>query len=124
MIAGEIPGTVAILAELDRLGCPLYALTNFSAEKFAEGRAAYPWLRRFRGVVVSGEELVAKPDPAIYRLLLDRYHLDAGSTVYVDDVAANAAAASALGVTGLVFTTPERLRADLVALGRLPAPAT
>jgi 2-haloacid dehalogenase len=121
MIRGEIPGTVAVLEELDRHGTPLYGLTNFSAEKFAAERAAYPWMQRFRGVVVSGEERVAKPDPAIYRLLLDRYHLDAASAVYVDDVPANVEAAVALGLTGLVFTSADRLRADLVTLGRLTA---
>jgi 2-haloacid dehalogenase len=108
---------VAVLAELRDAGVPVYALTNFSTEKFALARARFGFLDWFEGIVVSGEEGLVKPDPRIYRLLLDRYRLAAETTVYLDDAPVNVAAARALGLTGLRFTDPDRLRADLADLG-------
>ena len=68
---------------------------------------------------MSGEVGMVKPDPRIYRLAIERCRLDAARTVFVDDLAANVEAARAEGLHGLRFTTPERLRADLVKLGAL-----
>jgi 2-haloacid dehalogenase len=67
--------------------------------------------------VVSGYERIVKPDPRIFQLLVDRHGVDPRAAVYVDDVPANVEAARAIGMTGLVFTTPEQLRADLGELG-------
>ena len=117
MIAGDIPGTVAILRALHAAGTPLYALTNWSAETFPVAQARFDFLGLFRGIVVSGTERVVKPDPAIYRLLLDRFGLDPARCVFVDDNPANAAAATALGLHGIAFTTPEALAAALRELG-------
>ena len=76
-IAGAIEGSVAILERLRRAGVPTYAITNFPAEKFDETCALYPFLKGFDGVIVSGRERVTKPDPAIFRLFLDRFGLQA-----------------------------------------------
>jgi len=117
MVAGAIDGTVAVLRELRDAGVPLYALTNFSADTFAQARARFDFLGWFQGIVVSGQERLVKPDPRIYRLLLERYRLAAETTVYLDDAPANVVAARALGMTGLRFTDPDQLRADLARLG-------
>src|SRR4029450_10433450 len=63
-----------------------------------------------------------KPEPALYQLALDRHGLSADSTVFVDDIPANVAAAASLGMAALNFTDAERLRADLVRLGLLGEP--
>ncbi len=118
-IGGAIDDTVAVLADLRAGETPVYALTNWSAEKFPVARARFPWLDWFDGIVVSGEEGIVKPDPRIYRLLLDRFGLAAQSTVYVDDVDANVRVAADLGFVALRFTGAERLRTDLEALGLL-----
>lgn len=117
MVAGAIDGTVAVLAELREAGVPLYALTNFSTETFAQARARFGFLDWFQGIVVSGQERLIKPDPRIYQVLLERYRLTPQTTVYLDDAPVNVAAARALGMTGLRFTDPHRLRADLAELG-------
>jgi 2-haloacid dehalogenase len=117
MLGGAIDGTVAVLGELREAGVPLYALTNFSTETFAQARTRFGFLDWFEGIVVSGQERLVKPDPRIYQLLLDRYRLAAKTTVYLDDAPANVDAARALGMTGLWFTGPDQLRADLVRLG-------
>lgn len=116
---GPVEGTVAILADLHAAGIRLVALTNWSAETFPYAEAAFDFLALFEGVVVSGREGVAKPDPAVFDLLMSRYDLDPAGTVFVDDSPANVAAAAAAGLTSLVFTGADRLRADLSRLGLL-----
>jgi 2-haloacid dehalogenase len=119
MLRGEISGTVEILEELASRGRRLYALTNFSHETWPVARARFDFLERFEHVVVSGEVGLVKPDPRIYRLAIERCRLQPARTVFVDDVPANVEGARAEGLLAVHFTTPERLRADLVKLGAL-----
>ena len=118
-LAGSIDGTVEILEELQRGGVRLLALTNWSAETFDHARERFGFLSRFEDILVSGEVKVAKPDPRIFALLLERYGLDPRSTVYIDDSAKNVAAGEAAGLRSLRFDSPEQLRADLTELGLL-----
>ena len=120
MIAGEIAGSVEILSELKARGVPLYAITNWSAETFPPQRRRFAFLDWFRGIVVSGMEGVIKPDPRIFRVLLERYRVDPRTAVFVDDVESNAVAAAALGIHGIHFRSPDQLRHKLAAVGLLP----
>ena len=119
MIPGAIDGSVEILRDLAGAGVPLYALTNFSAETFPAQRNRFPFLSSFAGIVVSGEEGVIKPDPRIFRILLERYAIAPAHAVFVDDNKANAAAATALGMHGIHFRSPGQLREGLAALALL-----
>jgi 2-haloacid dehalogenase len=119
MLGGDIGGTVELLAELRAGGVPVYALTNWSAETFGIARERFEFLDWFDGVVVSGEERMIKPDPAIFQVLLDRFGLDPGATFYVDDSEANVEAARRLGFDAVRFTGPRQLRRDLAARGAL-----
>lgn len=117
-IAGPITGTVTILRELEDAGTPLYALTNWSHETF-DHAWQFDFMQAFKGIVVSGHEKLVKPDPAIYRLLMARYGLAAPDLVYIDDNQRNAEAATALGMHGIHFSSPDALRGELVTLGLL-----
>ena len=116
-ILGPIGGTVAILEELDAAGLPLYAITNWHQDKFRETRSRLTFLERFRDIVVSGDERLIKPDPAIFEVLLARQKLSAEDCVFIDDSPKNVNGAAALGFRALHFTTPEALRRGLLALG-------
>jgi 2-haloacid dehalogenase len=120
MFAGEIDGTTALIADLDAAGVPQYGLTNWPAEMFPRALARFPSLRVLRGVVVSGEEGVAKPSPEVFRRLLARFGLDAASCLFVDDSPRNVEAAAALGFAVERFTTPAAFRVRLVEEGLLP----
>ncbi|HEX3522048.1 MAG TPA: HAD family phosphatase [Stellaceae bacterium] len=120
-IAGPIAGSIQILAELRDRGTPLYGLTNWSAETFPAALERFAFLRWFRGILVSGEIGVIKPDPRIFALLIDRFAVEPQSAVYIDDVEANVAATRSFGIYGIHFTTPANLREELVALGLLPS---
>ena len=80
----------------------------------------YDLLTGFDGVVVSGEERLAKPDPAIYRLLLDRFSVEPARTFFTDDVQQNVDAARAVGLDAVLFTGAARLRAQLTGREVLP----
>jgi 2-haloacid dehalogenase len=117
MIVGTIDGTVEILAELQAAGVPCYGLTNMEAETYPRRYERYEFLRSLDGSVVSGQEGVIKPDPEIFRRLFERFALVPEETVFVDDVERNIAAARALGMETVLFTSPAQLRAELAALG-------
>jgi 2-haloacid dehalogenase len=119
MIAGPIDGTVAILAELRERGTKLYFLSNYSAETYPLALGRFEFLSWFAGGIVSGEHGVIKPDPAIYRLLIERCTIDPARAVFIDDVAANAEAAYAFGIHPIHFQSPDALRAELMELGLL-----
>jgi len=118
-LTGPVPGTSAVIAELQQAGVRLAALTNWSAETFPVAQQRFGILRRFAGILVSGAEGLAKPDPAIFALALRRFGFDAAACTFVDDAPANVAAARAAGLTALLFVDAEQLRADLVDLGLL-----
>ena len=117
MLGGAIAGSVEILAELRASGARLLALTNWSAETWPIGLARFPFLAWFEAVIVSGEERLVKPDPAIFRILVDRHGLDPARSVFIDDLPANVAAASSLGSRAIRFTDAAALRRDLAAEG-------
>jgi 2-haloacid dehalogenase len=119
MVPGEVPGSAAIVDALRARGVPLYAITNFSAEKYAETLERFPILGLFREVVVSAHERLIKPDAAIYRLLLDRHGLTPGQCLFVDDSATNVIGAEAVGMRGHLFKDAAGLRAELNRLGLL-----
>lgn len=119
MLRGAFPDTVAILAELRHRGHRLVALTNWSAETFPIARERFEFLGWFEDIVVSGVERLAKPDPRIFRLTLERNGLEPAGTVFIDDLPANIGAAAALGLDAVHFQGARDLRADLVRRGLL-----
>ena len=121
-LVGEVPGTSAVMRDLDAAGVPLWALTNWSADLFVHAPARFPVLGLFRDIVVSGREGVAKPDPAIYHRLADRAGVPLDTLVFVDDKPANVEVAEAMGMDALLFTDAGRLRAQLLDRGLLPHP--
>jgi 2-haloacid dehalogenase len=117
MLNGPIDGSVAILERLDRRGLELHALTNWSAETFPLARERYGFLERFRTILVSGEERLMKPDPAIFALMLARIGHAAERCLFIDDSAKNVEAASRLGFDAIHFSSPAQLEAELAGRG-------
>jgi 2-haloacid dehalogenase len=119
-ISDPVPGVHAIVDELDRRGIALFAITNFSAEFWAPFRAREEaFFRRFRDIVVSGEEKLLKPDPAIYHRALDRFGVKPAEALFVDDRRINVDGAEAVGMRGHLFTDAAGLRRRLRAEGLL-----
>ena len=116
-IPGRVPGTAALVERLAARGMPLYAITNFGAEFWAMFRPTEPVLDRFAEIVVSGQEKLAKPDPAIFELAAGRFGHAPGAMLFIDDNLANVDAARSLGWQVHHFTDAEDLEGDLAARG-------
>jgi len=112
-----IPGTVAIVEELHGGGVPLFGLTNWSSELFPLARAQHRFLGLFDDIVVSGEERLAKPDPAIFEVLAARVGRPLERCVYVDDSVPNVEAGARAGLDAITFTDADQLRTDLRSRG-------
>jgi len=98
MFDGYIDGVPALFERLEATGIAQYALSNMPAEIWPDMLVHFPLLARFRDVIVSGEEKLIKPDPAIYHAALARMGSpSAADVLFIDDSAANIEAANKLG---------------------------
>ncbi len=116
-IGGALEDTVAILAQLKQQGYTLYALSNWSAEKFSLMRDKYAFLNWFDDLIISGEEGMIKPDPRIYDVVLQRAGKQAEACVFIDDSEHNTIAAEKLGFATILFTSAQQTAADLRRMG-------
>lgn len=117
MLGGLIPETLAVMEELHEHGVPLFALTNMPSEKAAMVFGQSPVFSYFKDIIVSGDEGLIKPDPAIYALTLKRLGLAGDEILFTDDSPANIEAAKAFGLHTHLFEDPKALRLALVAAG-------
>jgi 2-haloacid dehalogenase len=119
-VPGPIPGTHPLVERLAARGVPQYSITNFGADAFAMFRPTFPVLDHMIDVVVSGEERLVKPGADIFDLAARRFGHEPAQMLFIDDSAANIAAARALGWQVHHFTgDAAALEADFVARGLL-----
>jgi 2-haloacid dehalogenase len=121
-ISGPIEPVVAILRELDRRGVDLYAISNWSAEKYELIRPRYDFFKLFREVVISGQVRMLKPDREIFEYLLAKIGRPAYECILIDDMAENIATARRLGFQTIHYQRPAQLQAELAAFDLLPKP--
>lgn len=117
MVAPAYTESVAILETLVGQGRDVTMLTNFAADTFREARKLYPFLDISRGVTVSGEIGLIKPDIAIYERHAGAFGLDPAHTLFIDDSPANVEGARTAGWNAVRFTDAATLAADLAAHG-------
>ncbi|MBE5883717.1 MAG: HAD family phosphatase [Lachnospiraceae bacterium] len=105
------------LKELKGKGYRVLYLSNFSRKAEVECSDCLSFIPYMDGGILSYKEQLVKPDPAIYRLLLERYGLVAEDSVFIDDTPENVEAARAMGIHGIVFHTKEQVDRELSDLG-------
>ena len=110
-----MPEGVAALHKCKAMGKKLYVLSNYNAEAFATALKDNEFFQLFDGIVVSSEEKLVKPDPAIYHLVTERYHLDPARTMFIDDNSPNIEGCMAYGWHGFFFNKPGKLATFLKA---------
>ena len=120
-LAGPVPGSEQLVRDLLAVGIRTLGLTNWSAETFHHAVPAAPAIGLLEDVLVSGDVHVAKPDPRIFQLLIDRFGLDPARTVFTDDAPRNVDSAALCGLQAVQFSSADQLRADLRARG-VPLP--
>ena len=107
------------IKELKEKGYRVYYLSNFSDKAYVECADALGFLPYTDGGILSYRERMVKPEPEIYRRLLERYGLKAEECVFLDDLEVNVEAARAEGIAGIVFKTREQAQEELASLGVL-----
>ena len=117
MVPHAYDGSVKILEKLIADGRDVTMLTNFAADTFVEARKMFPFLDKPRGVTVSGEIFLIKPDVDIYHTHANNFGLDPAHTLFIDDAPANVEGAKAAGWQAVHFVSAEKLRADLEGFG-------
>jgi 2-haloacid dehalogenase len=118
-IPGPITGSLEIVQDLAERDVPLYAITNFGAEFWDGFRPTQPIFDRFQDIIVSGVEKLVKPDPAIYALALQRFGLEPGTAIFIDDNHDNVISARQNGFAAHHFKDADSLRRELIALDLL-----
>ena len=108
--------TVRLVRALHRRGYDIYCLSNMPAPMYEHLKRAHTFWDVFRGVVVSGEIQMMKPEPQIYLHLLERFGLSARESVFVDDMQANVDAAIAVGLHAIRFQDANQCERDLEVL--------
>jgi 2-haloacid dehalogenase len=117
MVPHAYEDSVAILRALIAEGRDVTMLTNFASDTLREAQQRFPFLSEARGVTVSGDIRLIKPDPAIYRHHAEAFDLTPAATLFIDDSQANVGGAREAGWQAVLFTGAERLRADLARYG-------
>ena len=97
--------TVNTMCKLKLAGYRLYYLSNIAADTMdhLKQRDFFPL---FDGGIASCDVHMLKPDPQIYTLLMQQYHLAYDECIFVDDNKQNAQAAYDLGITGILYKNP------------------
>lgn len=108
--------TVALVRSLQRRGYAIFCLSNMPAPMYAHLRRRHAFWDVFSGVVISGEIQMMKPEPEIYRHLLDRFGLRAEESVFVDDMQVNVEAARSAGLHAIRFESPAQCERQLEEL--------
>lgn len=118
MLRSEIPKNVEVLRKLAKTQYQLFGLTNWSHETFPYALENYDFFELFDGkIVVSGQEKLIKPNPEIWKVLLDRYAIKAEESVFIDDNFKNIEVAKSLGFYTVHINENTNLEDNLKKLG-------
>ena len=97
-----VEGMAGFVKECKERGFGVYLLSNASFRQ-PEYWPQIPGSEYFDGTVISAYEHLVKPSPEIFRILLDRFHLNAADCYFIDDLPGNVAGAESVGMTGILF---------------------
>ncbi|MDC6448378.1 HAD-IA family hydrolase, partial [Alphaproteobacteria bacterium] len=113
MIRGTFELSIKALENLKKLNYECYVLSNWSAETFVGMVDDYPFLHKFDGLLISGEDKLMKPDSAIYELAIERFNLVPEETVFIDDKLENINAAKELNLSIIHLTDPNIIESEI-----------
>ncbi len=117
MVPHSYDDSVAILRGLIAEGNDVTMLTNFASDTLREAQGRFPFLTESRGVTVSGDIRMLKPDREIYDHHVASFDLDPAATLFIDDSPANVEGAKAAGWQAVHFTGAPKLADNLRSLG-------
>jgi 2-haloacid dehalogenase len=119
MVPHAYDDSVAIMESLIDYGHDVTMLTNFASDTFVEATQRFAFLKRPRGVTVSGDVRMIKPERGIYEHHAGSFGLEPAASLFIDDSQKNVDGAIAAGWQSVLFTDAATLRKDLAARGIL-----
>lgn len=117
MVPHAYDDSVALMEALIDGGRDVTMLTNFASDTFREAQERFAFLKRPRGVTVSGDIKLIKPDRAIYDHHVKSFGLQPAATLFIDDSHKNVDGAKDAGWQAVLFTDAATLRSDLAERG-------
>ena len=113
MIKGTFTKSIEVLNYLKKNNYECYVLSNWSAETFIGMIEDYPFLKKFDGLLISGEDKLIKPNLDIYLLAIERFDLDPRKCVFIDDKLENIETATKLNFHTIHLTNPKTINAEI-----------
>jgi putative hydrolase of the HAD superfamily len=108
-----IPGTIQLLEDLAGAGINLYLLSNMPVSTYEFLVKRHSFFGHFRQLVISGAILLIKPDPAIYKHLVETTGIVPAESVFIDDLTRNVIAARECGLHAIQFRDADACRVEL-----------
>ena len=112
IVTGEVEGMRDLLSRLKAEGYRLYGLTNWCS-KVHLTIAQFEIFKLLDGYIISSEEKVIKPEPAIYQRLFDRFNLKPEDCIFADDRPENIEGGRRMGMEGIVFKDAQQYESEL-----------
>ncbi len=104
------------LLDLKKAGYRLYILSNYGTTTFAYAKEHFKFLKHVDGMVISSDVHYVKPEPEIYKILLDKYQIIPEESVFMDDRADNVEMAASFGIHAIQFKNKEQVMEELKKL--------
>lgn len=117
MVPHAYDDSVELMEGLVDAGHDVTMLTNWASDTFREARERFAFLEKPRGVTVSGDIGLIKPDRRIYDHHVASFGLEPKASLFIDDSQKNVNAAIDAGWQAVLFTNAKTLEADLERLG-------
>lgn len=114
---GTVPGARLLVQDLKRAGIRVWGLSNWDRDTFPVAQRQVDIFNELDGMVVSGYVGLIKPDAAIFEYALKKFGIDRATSVFIDDRSGNIEGANAVGLRGIMFRDPQRLRTALIGMG-------
>ncbi len=113
----EYEYSVEFISRLKENGYRVYLLSNYSGSHYHREKKPFRFVDHVDGEVISYEVKHIKPEPEIYRILLEKYAIEPEKAVFLDDAKENLKAASVFGLHTIQVKSHEQAVADLRRLG-------
>ena len=108
-----IENNIKLVSLLKEKGYHLYIISNFHLNAYNRFLKKQDWFTPIDGAIISAKEKLIKPDLRIYKLLLERYHLNADECLFIDDSLDNINACKNVGMDAIHLPDHSKLEEEL-----------
>lgn len=106
--------SVEIVKKLHASNYKLLLLSNFHKDAFEFIIDKYDFFKLFQGGIISYNEKLLKPEPEIYKTLLNKYNINEKEALFIDDTLENTEGAKKVGINAIVFKDSQQLKKELM----------